>query len=70
MYENYLLNPHAIAAVTSQIKGFRTDGEVPPEEVEGWIDEHGSDAKYFGMTVETPVRTNPSWLTEVHGPSC
>jgi hypothetical protein len=66
MYENYLLNPHAIAAVTSQIEGFRTESEVSPEEIEGWIDEHGSEPKYF-RTKGNLARTDPNWLTEVHG---
>jgi len=67
MYENYLLNPHAIAVVNSKIKGFRTDGETSSEEVERWMGEQGSDAKYFGKSAEPPARTDPSWLTDVHG---
>jgi hypothetical protein len=67
MYENYLLNPRAIAYVASQIEGFRKDGEVSSEEVEGWMNQHGSEPDYFGMTAERPTRTDPAWLTEVHG---
>jgi hypothetical protein len=69
MYENYLLNPRAISAVASQIEGFRPESKVAPEEVERWMDEHGSEPKYFD-TKGNLARTDPSWLTEVHGPSC
>ncbi len=46
MYENYLLNPQAIAAVASSIQGFR-DSPVSAEEIAAWIDQHASDKKYL-----------------------
>jgi hypothetical protein len=67
MYENYLLNPCAIAHVASGIDGFREDGDVSAEEVEGWIEEHGRKPEYFNATVEGPIGTNPLWLSEVNG---
>ena len=67
MYENYLLNSRAIAAVASCIEGFRESGEVSPEEVEEWIDEHRSDVELFDVTAAKPAQTDSSWLTEVHG---
>lgn len=46
MYENYLLNPRAIAYVASQIEGFREDGEISPEDVEVWLKDHRWHPKY------------------------
>ena len=67
MYENYLLNPRAIAHVASETENFREDGEVSPERVEGWIEEHRWDDKYFDAPVEESVHTDRLWLTEVDG---
>jgi len=39
MYENYLLNPRAIAAVTGDLPGFR-DSPLPAVEVDRWLQEH------------------------------
>lgn len=64
MYENYLLNPRAIAEVASGIKGFR-EGGVAADQVEGWIEGHGREQKYVGETVEGPLVGDPSWLSEV-----
>jgi energy-coupling factor transporter ATP-binding protein EcfA2 len=66
MYENYLLNPRAIAHVVSGIKGFRDD-EVSPKVIEGWIEERGWDDKYFDTPLEESARTHPFWLAEVDG---
>ncbi len=55
MYENYLLNPAAIAAVASGIQGFR-DSSVTQGEVEAWLAAHD------------PLpgkRDDTSWLREV-----
>ena len=45
MYENYLLNPRAIAHVASQTEGFSENGDVSPEDIEEWIKEHGWNDK-------------------------
>ena len=66
MYENYLLNPRAIAHIVSGIKGFGDD-DVSPKVIEGWIEEHGWDDKYFDAPVEESARTHPLWLAEVDG---
>lgn len=57
MYENYLLNPEAIAYVISQIEGFR-DAPVTPEEVQQKLQENRSASEY---------KTEEEWLREVHG---
>lgn len=56
MYENYLLNPQAIAQVMSQIEGFR-DSPITPEEVQEKL-QHSLESKYS---------TKDAWLREVHG---
>ncbi len=67
MYENYLLNPHAIVAVTSQIEGMSADSEVTLEEVEGWLECNRWESKYFGnRKVSESARTNEVWLEKVH----
>ncbi len=64
MYENYLLNPRAIAEAASAIKGFR-EGGVSAEEVEGWIEGHGRESRYLAEAVGEPLVGNASWLAEV-----
>ncbi len=60
MYENYLLNPSAIAAVASQIQGFR-DTAVREEEVAALIDTMRLDQKYSRpLTVEITERSGLS----------
>lgn len=66
MYENYLLNPRAIAAGTSSIEGFR-DSPVTAEEVEEWLQRNRWDKKYFERTVKEQGRTADVWLNRVHG---
>lgn len=66
MYESYILDPRAIAEVATGIEGLGDDGRgVSPEEVEGWIEEHGREPKYLGVAVEGPLIGNPAWLEEV-----
>ena len=67
MYENYLLNARAIAAVASKIEGFSEGGEVEPEDVNRWLEQHRWDRKYFGKKVEENSQTEETWLSEVHG---
>lgn len=66
-YENYLLNPSAIAYVASQIEGFREDGTISQEEVERWIEQQRWDNKYFQEPIEPSSRTQSLWLAEVDG---
>jgi predicted ATPase len=67
MYENYLLNPCAIAHVISQTGGFREGEEVSTEKVEEWIEEYGWEDKYFDAQMEEPARKDHLWLIEVDG---
>ncbi len=66
MYENYLLNPHAIAAVVSQIEGFR-ESPVTPEEVEHWLQCNRSDKKYYDSNSSESERIGEEWMQDVHG---
>ena len=66
MYENYLLNPHAIAAVVSEIEGFR-DSPVTPEEVEHWLQCHRSDRKYYDSNIGEAERRGDRWIQIADG---
>jgi len=66
MYENYLLNPQAIAAVASEIEGFR-DSPVTAEEIQNWIADNGWNRKYFEGKVAEKDRKRELWLEKVHG---
>jgi hypothetical protein len=67
MYENYLLNPCAIAAVASETEGFSEGGDVEPEEINQWLEQHRWDSRYFDARVEENSQTEESWLSDVHG---
>lgn len=67
MYENYLLNPRAIAAVASEIEGFREGTDIEPEEVSWCLEKHRWDNKYFDKTVDKDSRTEEVWSSDVHG---
>lgn len=64
MYENYLLNPSAIAEVVSDADSFR-DNEATAEEVERWIEEHGRGERYSAQASDERLIDDPSWLVEV-----
>ena len=68
MYENYLLNPQAIASVMSNIEGF-SDNHITSDEIEKWIKEREWEGKYFGtMLPRNPENKTPQvWLEKVHG---
>jgi hypothetical protein len=64
MYENYLLNPTGVAAVASNITGFR-DPSLTEAEVRAWLDQNRWNARYFDPLPEE--RTDIVWLREVRG---
>lgn len=66
MYENYLLNPHAIAFVISQIEGFR-ESPVTPEELEHWLRCNRSFEKYYDSNISESELTGNEWMKYVHG---
>lgn len=68
MFENYLLNPAAIAAVASSIDDFRENGSVTVEEVSEWIETNQWEKQFHGKkTVPTAQRSTEFWLENVHG---
>ncbi len=66
MFENYLLNPHAIAHVVSEIEGFR-DSQITLDEVENWLQCHHSDRRYYGTPIDESELTSDRWKQHVHG---
>ncbi len=66
MYENYLLNPHAIASVASSIGGFR-ESPIAVAEIEEWFERHRWDRQYFGREIGEADRTDELWSENVHG---
>jgi putative AbiEii toxin of type IV toxin-antitoxin system/AAA ATPase-like protein len=64
MYENYLLNPQAIAGVASGIQGFR-EKPLNSEEIQSWLDQHRTERKYF---TPLPVpKDGTRWMVDAHG---
>ncbi|MEM8558779.1 MAG: AAA family ATPase [Bacteroidota bacterium] len=67
LYENYLLNADAIAAVANGIVGFR-DTPLNADEVNAWIEDRLWEAKYFPDGVPGPDnRDLDTWLARIHG---
>ena len=64
LYENYLLNPHAIAAVMNEISGFR-ETPIRVEEIHAWFDGEGKSENYIKPYNE--ATSKESWLIQVHG---
>lgn len=67
MYENYLLDPRAIAAVTLGIERFYEDAieeSAALEQVENWLSQVPSNPDYFAKDTAIPVE---DWLPIVDG---
>jgi ABC-type branched-subunit amino acid transport system ATPase component len=64
-FENYLLNPRAIAALASNIDDFTPAG-VPTtaEQIQSWIDANGWNRKYVSLE---GGRASERWLRQAHG---
>jgi hypothetical protein len=60
MYENYLLNPDALASVMNSIQGFR-ERPVDPKEIRLWFETKGRDAKFEGNSADSE-----EWKINVH----
>jgi len=63
MYENYLLNPDAIAAVLSKELG---DTKIVSDDVDKWLKEHKWDEKYVKLK-HGSEESEVEWLRKVHG---
>jgi len=66
MYENYLLNPKAIAAITSQLGNFSSN-QITEQEITAWVDEHKWDTQFFDTQIAEEEKKNEIWLEKVHG---
>lgn len=66
LYENYLLNPDAVAAVVNNIEGFR-ETPVTPEEIRKWFDTEGKNTKYGRPIEPIQVEAPEPWIIYVHG---
>jgi len=65
MFENYLRNPQAIAALASSIEGFSEDDNATTlEQIQTWFDTNGWTKKYVTITGE---RTLERWRQEGYG---
>ena len=65
MYENYLLNPHAISFVLSQSDSSK-EREITLQDVEQWIKDNGCNRRYID-TGKSPITSDhPQWLENVH----
>lgn len=66
MYENYLLNARAIAALMNGLEDFRT-ANVSSEEIEAWLEEHRWEKAFVKPPIALAKRSMDVWLQEVHG---
>jgi len=68
MFENYLLNPEAIAILMSQIKNF-SDSLVTEEMVSTWIDQHNWDREFLKKPFPTEEqKAEPNfWIKHIRG---
>lgn len=69
MYENYLLNPEAIAAVAAEnIDGVVADPVEPVTtgRVAAWLDEHRWNREFFDRSFAEAERSDDRWMREVH----
>ncbi len=67
MFENYLLDADALAAVASGIEGFSNGATITSTEVRAWLLTHKWDATYFHGAPDPATWTEDTWLREVHG---
>jgi AAA domain, putative AbiEii toxin, Type IV TA system/AAA domain len=66
MFENYLLNSEALAAVIANIAGFR-DQPVSANEIAAWINTHRWERRYFETVLETSARSDALWFERGNG---
>lgn len=68
MFENYILNPGAIAAALKELDNQRAGPPIASTDVSGWLNQHKWDAEYFDRPVAPELRTDEVlWVRSVHG---
>ncbi len=65
-FENYLINPNAIAALLNTLETFQ-ENPVTENVVRDWLLAHGGKKMYCGRNMKTGDLDNPEWLASVHG---
>lgn len=63
MFENYLLNSAALAAVIKELDNF-CEIEISEKDIQLWIEQNGADKSYFEKGSERPFTAN--WFALVH----
>lgn len=66
MYENYLLNPLAIASVISSLPSFASN-PITSEQVSEWLAQHKWNTDFFERAVPVEKQKDELWLEKVHG---
>src|SRR5262249_41615317 len=66
MYENYLLDADAIAAVLNDADT-SDETHVTPSDVDGWLCSHGQSDELLGSNARHHAFPEETWYTEVHG---
>ena len=66
MYENYLLDPAAIAEVLNHVDP-SGDTHVTPSDVDKWLRSHGQSEKFLESNARAYAFPGEAWYTEVHG---
>jgi hypothetical protein len=66
MYENYLINPAALAAVISALPGF-PNAPVSEATIHEWLQVNGADQQYLAKTDRDVEVLSDEWLRTVDG---
>ena len=66
MYENYLINPTALAAVMAALPGL-PDSPVTEDAILEWMRVNGADSQYLPKSVKAPEVFSDDWLRVVDG---
>lgn len=66
MYENYLLNPDAVAFIFNEFKE-NEEPLISPEQVKEWIENHKWEKRYFETKIDEADKTNEKWNLLGHG---
>ncbi len=65
-YENYLIDPDALAAVMNSLTTFQNN-PITPAKVADWLTKNGGNKKYINTPAEDVDLQDKCWLENVHG---
>ncbi len=66
MFENYFLNPKAIAAVANEITGF-SEAPITASEIDVWLQQKVQERQYYCQHQGAETATVDSWITHIDG---